>query len=254
MSVKSSFKVFLVHPLLVLPAGKMAGKVILALALVAADVALEWVLVAMAAHVDGVEDVVGEIDVTVLAVMQHVGVLEWGGQAWGRGTGLTVGDTRGTGAPTVLTAGSPSRAAIAVGRSPGLWGDWGRGRGLGHASRDTHRSCCRVGLLDEEGLLIDNRLGSWRHGRLSLGMGLGREAGQLACQGGQLVQGVIHHHIMVVVILICGVPVLDCSTLIIIGLLTQVGQLMGEVVHIVSLVHHHGWGAEVDKESASIAQ
>lgn len=155
-----------------LPTGKVAGKVILALALVSADVALEWVLVAMAAHVDGVQDVVGKVDVTVLAVMQHVGVLEWGRQAWDWCTGLAVGDTRGTGAPTVLAAGSPSRAAVAVWRSSGFWGDWGRGGGMGHAGCDSHRSCGRVGLLDEERLLVDNRLGSGRHGRLSLGLGL----------------------------------------------------------------------------------
>lgn len=59
-----------------LPAGEVASKVVLALALVAADVALERVFVAMAAHVNGVKDVVGEVDVTVLAVMQSVGVLE----------------------------------------------------------------------------------------------------------------------------------------------------------------------------------
>lgn len=151
-----------------LPPGKVAGKVILAFALVATDVALEWVLVAMAAHVDGVKDVVREVDVTVLAVMQHMGVLEWGRQAWGRRAGLAVGDTRGTGAPTVLAAGSPSRTAIAVGRCPGLWGDWGRGGGMGHAGCDSHRSCGRVGLLDEEGLLINDGLCSWRHGRLTL--------------------------------------------------------------------------------------
>lgn len=74
-----------------LPAGKVAGKVVLALALVAADVALEWVLVTMAAHVDGVEDVVREVDITVLAVVQHMGVLKWGRQARGRCTGLAVG-------------------------------------------------------------------------------------------------------------------------------------------------------------------
>lgn len=69
LSVQSSFNVFHSHPLLVLPACKVAGKVVLALTLVATDVALEWVLIAMAAHVDGVEDIVGEVDVTVLAVM-----------------------------------------------------------------------------------------------------------------------------------------------------------------------------------------
>lgn len=219
--VESSFKVLLSHPSLVLPAGEVAGKVVLALALVAADVALEWVLVAMAAHVDGVEDVVGEVDVTVLAVMQHVVVLERDGQAWGRCTGLAVGDTGGTGAPTVLAAGSPSRAATAVGRSPGLRADWGRGGGMDHAGRHSHGSCGGVGLLDEEGLLIYDRLCSWRHRRrrlrLSLVLGLRREAGQLACQGGQLVQGVIHNHIMVMVI--CRVPVLHCVTLTIVRLL-----------------------------------
>lgn len=112
-----------VRPLLVLPAGKVACKVILALALVTADVALEWVFVAVTAHVNGVKDVVREVDVTVLAVMQHVGVLQQGRQAWYWCAGLAVRDTRGTGASTVLTAGSPSRAAIAVGRSLGLWGD-----------------------------------------------------------------------------------------------------------------------------------
>lgn len=155
-----------------LPAGKVAGKVILALALVAADVALEWVLIAVAAHVDGVKDVVGEIDVTVLAVMQHVGVLERGGQSRGRCAGLTVGDTGGTGAPTVLAARSPSRAAVAMGRSPWLWGDGRRGGGMGHAGCDCHGSCGRVGLLDEEGLLVNDRLCSWRHGSLSLGLRL----------------------------------------------------------------------------------
>lgn len=111
------------RPLLVLPAGKVASKVILALALVATDVALEWVLIAVAAHVNGVKDVVRKVDVTVLAVMQHVVVLRRGRQAWGWCAGLAVRDTRGAGAPTVLAAGSSSRAAIAVRRSTGLWGD-----------------------------------------------------------------------------------------------------------------------------------
>lgn len=246
--------VFFSHLSLVLPAGKVAGKVILALALVAADVALEWVLVPMATHVDGVEDVVGEVDITVLAVMQHMGVLEWGRQTGGRCTRLTIRNARGTGAPTMLAAGSPYWAAVTVGRSPWLWGDRGRGRGVGHAGCDSHRSGGRVGLLDEEGFLIHNRFCSWRHGRLSLGLRLRGQTGQLACQGGKLVQWVIHNHFMVMVTLICRVPILHGSTLIIIGFLTQVRQLMGEVIHIVRLVHHHRRGAEVDKESTTIAQ
>ena len=172
LSVESSLKCFFIRALLVLPAGKVAGEVILALAFVAADVALKWVLVAMAAHVDCVEDVVGEVDVTVLAVMQRVVVLEWGGQAWGWRTGLAVGDTRRTGATAVLAAGSSSRAAGAVRRSPVLWGDWGGGGGVSHAGCDICRCCGGVGRLDEERLLIDDGFCSWRHGRLSQGVGL----------------------------------------------------------------------------------
>lgn len=115
-----------------LPPGKMTGKVVLAPALVATDVALEGVLVAVAAHVDGVQDVVREVDVTVLAVVQHLGVLMQRGQARGWCAGLAVGDAGGTGAPTVLTAGICPGAAVAVWWGPGLWGDGG-GRGVGSA-------------------------------------------------------------------------------------------------------------------------
>ena len=117
-----SFKVFLV-PLLVLATSKVAGKVILAFALVATDVALEWVLVTMATHMDGVEDVVREVDVTVLAVMKHMRVLKWGGQAWGRCAGLAVGNTGSADVPTVIAARSVSRTAVTVRWSPGLWED-----------------------------------------------------------------------------------------------------------------------------------
>lgn len=111
--------------LLVLPAGKVASKVILALALVATDVALEWVLIAVATHVNGVKDVVREVDVTMLAVMQHVGVLECGRKPWGWRAGLAVEDTRGTCVPAVLAAGSLYGATTAVGRSTRFWGDRG---------------------------------------------------------------------------------------------------------------------------------
>lgn len=43
---------------------------------------------------------------------------------------------------------------------------------MGHAGCDSHGSCGRVGLLNEEGLLINNRLCSGRHGRLSVGLRL----------------------------------------------------------------------------------
>lgn len=152
-----------------LPPSEVAGKVILAFALVAADVALEWVLVAVAPHVDGVEDVVGEVDVTVLAVMQHVGVLNGGGLARGRGAGLAVGYARGAGAPAVLAARSARGTAVTVWRGAGLQRDRGRGSGASHAGRDDNRSGGGVRLLDEEGLFVHYGLCSWRHRSLGLG-------------------------------------------------------------------------------------
>ena len=56
---------------------KVASKVILAPTSVTTDVALEGVLITVATHVDGVEDVVGEVDVTVLAAVKQLRVLWW---------------------------------------------------------------------------------------------------------------------------------------------------------------------------------
>lgn len=156
---------------LVLPPSKVTSKVILALALVATDVALEWVLVAVAAHVDGVEDVVGEVDVTVLAVMENVGVLNGGRLAWGRRAGLAVGYAWSAGTSAVLAARSPRGTAAAVRRGPGLGGDRGRRSGMSHAGRDGDRSRGGVGLLDQEGFFIHDRLCSRRRRRLCLGLG-----------------------------------------------------------------------------------
>lgn len=50
-----------------LSAGKMARKVVFVYAHVTTDVALEWVFVAMTAHVNGVEDVIQKLNITVLA-------------------------------------------------------------------------------------------------------------------------------------------------------------------------------------------
>lgn len=121
---KMLLKDFSVLGSLVLPTGKVAGKVVLALALVTADVALEGVLVAMAAHVNGVQDVVWEMNVTVLAVMQDMGVLERCRQAIGRCAGLAVGDTGSICAPAVIAAGS-SRTATALGRRTRFWSNRG---------------------------------------------------------------------------------------------------------------------------------
>lgn len=86
----------------VLASSKMAGKVILVFALAATDVALERVLKAMAAHVNRIQNVVCKVHITVLAVMQELGVLHRQGR--GRGARLTVTDAGGAGMGTTLTA------------------------------------------------------------------------------------------------------------------------------------------------------
>lgn len=50
-----------------LSASKMAREVVSVDAHVTTDVALEWMFVAMAAHVNGVEDVIQKVNITVLA-------------------------------------------------------------------------------------------------------------------------------------------------------------------------------------------
>lgn len=202
-----------------LPPCKVTRKVILALALVATDIALEWVLVAVATHVDGVQDVVGEVDVTVLAVMKHVGVVKRGGQSRGGRAGLAVGDARGAGAPAVFTARPAARAAVALRRRPGLWGYRGRGGSVSHAGGDGHGGRGGMWLLDQERLLVHDGIGSRRDGGLSLSVGLRREAGQLACQGGQLIERVIHHHIPRMMTLISDESIVNPSIRILVGLL-----------------------------------
>lgn len=59
---------------LVLPATDVRGELVAVLAAVAADVALEGLVEAVAAHVDGEHDVVQEEDVTVEAVEEAHGL------------------------------------------------------------------------------------------------------------------------------------------------------------------------------------
>lgn len=124
--------------LFVLASRKVTGKIIAVSAPVSAYVTLERVLITMAAHVDGVEDVVREINVTVGAVVEHLGVLYRGGCPW-----LAVGTARSAGS---LTAGSNSWATAAVCSRSGLGGD-GR-RSLSRTDRD---GCgCHHRLVDKE--------------------------------------------------------------------------------------------------------
>lgn len=55
--------------LFMLATGKMARKVVFVYAHVSTDVALERMFIAMTAHVNGVEDIVGKVNITVLAFM-----------------------------------------------------------------------------------------------------------------------------------------------------------------------------------------
>lgn len=124
--------------LFVLASCKVTGKVIAVSASVSAYVTLKRVLVTMATHVDGVEDVVGEIYVTVGAMVEHLGVLYWCGRPW-----LAVGTAGSAGS---LAAGSHPWATATVRRRSGLGGD-GR-RSLSRADRDG--SGCHHRLLDKE--------------------------------------------------------------------------------------------------------
>lgn len=52
-----------------LSTGKMACKIVPVYAHVTTDVALEWMFVAVAAHVNGVEDIIQKVNMTMLAPM-----------------------------------------------------------------------------------------------------------------------------------------------------------------------------------------
>ena len=167
-----------------LPPGKVACKVVLVDAAVATDVALEGVLVAVAAHVYGVEDVVGEGYVTVLAVVLRAELLGRGGQARGRGAGLAVADAGGAGAAAALAA-WPRHGTTLARRERGEPGVRGRGRrGVRRVGQGRRRGRVGgVGLLYEEGLLVHRRPGPGRPGGLGcLGVDVRRKAGQLTGQ------------------------------------------------------------------------
>lgn len=55
--------------LFMLPTGKMACKIIFVDARVTTDVALEWMFVVMAAHVNGVEDIIQKLNITIVALV-----------------------------------------------------------------------------------------------------------------------------------------------------------------------------------------
>lgn len=89
---------------------KVASKVILVFAFATADVALERVFKSMASHVDCIEYVICKVHVTVLAVVQELGVLDWQGRGWC--TRLAVANAGGAGSATTLTTGAGHRATV----------------------------------------------------------------------------------------------------------------------------------------------
>ena len=183
------------HPapsLVVMSARVVAGKVVLVPAHGAADVALEGVLVAMATHVYGVQDVIRELDVTVLALVRGRRILgRAGGGGRRRHAGLTEERALAAAAAVVEPAPRPllpPPAARAVAPAAGrvgvlLLGAAGRLRAVdGHGQRRARR------LLDEDGLHVV-LAGQPVQGAGALGP-LG-QGGQLAGQRGQLVQGAV---------------------------------------------------------------
>lgn len=94
--------------LFVLSSCKVAGKVVPVPAPVAANVTLERVFVAMATHVNGVEDVIGEVDVAVGAVLEQLRLVARVRRSW-----LTV-------SAAVTRRARPVAALPPVGRIPNV--------------------------------------------------------------------------------------------------------------------------------------
>lgn len=167
-----------------LPSCKVTGEVVLVFTFASADVALERVLIPVTAHVNGVEDVVGKVHVTVLAVVQELRVLGRQGRS-GRAR-LAVSYARGARVGAGLAAGTCHGTVVplALGR-PRL------GAGGGGALRNTcghgRNHCLGRGLLQQERLLV--RAGHDVGGR---GVLVFRgQAGQLPCESGELIEGVV---------------------------------------------------------------
>lgn len=105
-----------------LSSGKVAGKVIPVSAPVPADVTLEGIFVAVATHVNGVEDVIRKVDVAVGTVLEQLRLV-----ARVRRSGLAVG-------ATVTWRARPVTALPPVGRIPNVRRRCKRHDGTGHTA------------------------------------------------------------------------------------------------------------------------
>lgn len=95
-----------------LSTGKMARKVVFVYARMATDVALEWVFIAMAAHVNSVEDIIQKVNIAMQAFMQ--GLLVRRGQGRGRCARLAVANARSESVHAVLKAEAGIRTTAPV--------------------------------------------------------------------------------------------------------------------------------------------
>lgn len=170
--------------LVMLPSCKMTGEVVLVFTFAPTDVALERVLIPMTSHVNGVEDVVGKVHVTVLAVVQELRVL--GRQGRGGRARLAISYARGARVGTGLAAWTCHGTVVplALGR-PRLGA--GGGGALRNACGHGRNHCLGGGLLHQERLLV-------RAGHYIGGCGVlvfRGQAGQLPCESGELIERVV---------------------------------------------------------------
>lgn len=94
-----------------LSTGKMARKVVSVSTHVTAHVALEWMLIAVAAHVNGVEDIIQEDNVTMSAFMCELSARCC--QGGGGCTGLTVSVMRRESIALKAVAGNGTAGLVA---------------------------------------------------------------------------------------------------------------------------------------------
>lgn len=95
-----------------LATGKMAGKIVFVCAFMPTAVALEWMFIAVAAHVNSVEDIVRKVNITMLAFIHDLLVR----YSQGRGgcARLAVANTRSQSVHVVLKAKAQSRTTVLV--------------------------------------------------------------------------------------------------------------------------------------------
>lgn len=97
-----------------LATGKMTSKFIFVYAHMTADVALEWMFIAMAAHMNSVQDIVRKVHLAVLAFVEEMHVLRSPSRGWC--ARLAVADTRSESVQAALKVQARNRAARVVAR------------------------------------------------------------------------------------------------------------------------------------------